>query len=273
LDPEILETPARKGFGDWPALMLSAAVVGVAAGLLPVGAGGSARLTNPIAHDVSYPQCRVRLPTGGSTGIVGVTAGRPFSTNACLKAEYGWASSRPQPPQLYMNTSNPGNAASYWTVRAGPGPRSCTAADLDDPANLNCAYNFGWNSARDAVARALGSIGKAAVTHAWWLDAETANSWNGTTAANAQDLQGSIDYLRSARVPATGFYSTSLQWSTITGGYQSPAGSNPPPGNWIASASSAAEARSWCSPDRAFSDGAVYLVQYLVGNFDGDYLC
>jgi len=258
------------------ALVLSAAALGAALMAMspaaPAGARGVSGGAGTAAYDVSYPQCGGALPGGGSTGIVGVTAGRPFSANYCLGSEYKWAQGKAQPPQLYMNTSNPETASAYWNTRAGSGPRVCTSANLSDPGNLDCAYNYGWNAARDAVSQAVASIGKNAVTHAWWLDVETANSWNGTAAANGQDLQGSIDYLRSVAVPGTGFYSTGYQWGVITGGYH-PSAVTPSPANWLAGASNASQARSWCAPTRSFSGGAVRLVQYPSGSFDGDYVC
>jgi len=239
----------------------------------PAGARGGAASSSAAAYDVSYPQCGGRLPSGGTTGIVGVTAGLPWSINSCLATEYRWAAAKPQPAQLYMNTSNPETASAYWSSRTSTGPRVCTAAEQVDPGNLDCAYNYGWNSAQDALSRALSAIGSAAATHAWWLDVETGNSWNGTTAANAQDLQGTVDYLLSAGVPATGFYSTSYQWGVITGGYQAPTGTAGAPANWVAGAGNASQAKTWCAPTSTFSGGAVHLVQYPSGAFDGNYVC
>ncbi len=235
--------------------------------------GGPTRSSGAAAYDVSYPQCGGRLPSGGSLGVVGVTAGLPWSTNSCLASEYTWAASKSQPVQLYMNTANPETASSSWSVRAGSGPRTCTATNLADPSNVDCAYNYGWNSANDALARATTAIGAGAGTHAWWLDVETGNSWNGSAGANAQDLQGSVDYLLGAKVPAVGFYSTGYQWGVITGGYQSPTGVTPAPADWLAGASTSSQAASWCSPTRSFSGGSVRLVQYPSGSFDGDAVC
>ncbi|MFN2466325.1 MAG: hypothetical protein ABR598_08700 [Candidatus Dormibacteria bacterium] len=231
--------------------------------------GGS---TAVAAYDVSYPQCGKRLPTGGTLAIVGVTDGLPWSTNPCLGSEYAWAASRPS-AQLYMNTANPETASSYWTQRAANGPKLCGTANLADPSDLNCAYNYGWNSAADALTRATTAIGTAATAHAWWLDVETANSWNGTTGANAQDLQGSIDKLRSVGVPGVGFYSTTYQWGVITGGWQAPVDTSGYPSDWVAGASNATQATSWCAPSYAFSGGPVRLVQYPSGNLDGDVIC
>jgi hypothetical protein len=234
---------------------------------------GPAKSVGAAAYDVSYPQCGVRLPSDGNLGIVGVTAGLPWSTNSCLAPEYAWAAAKSQPAHLYMNTANPETASSSWGARAGSGPRPCTAANLADPSNIDCAYNYGWNSATDALARATATVGAAASTRAWWLDVETGNSWNGTTTANAQDLQGSVDYLRGASVPAVGFYSTGYQWGVITGGYHPATAVAPAPADWLAGATSVRQATSWCSPTRSFSGGVVRLVQYPSGGFDGDVVC
>ena len=237
-------------------------------------ARASAASTNSaVAYDVSYPQCGAGLPGGGSVGIVGVTNGLPWSTNPCLASEYRSAAAKPQPAQLYMNTANPETASSNWAARAGSGPRPCTSANLADSSHVGCAYNYGWNSARDALARARAAIGAAGARNAWWLDVETGNSWNGRGAANAQDIQGSVDYLRGARVSGIGFYSTPYQWGIITGGWHPAVGSAGSPAVWIAGAGSAGQARSWCSRSRSFSGGAVRLVQYPVGDFDGNYIC
>ena len=246
------------------------AVLSVLAGGAP--AGGSARLATSDGWDISYPQCGVAPPGDGGTGVVGATAGRPFSTNYCLAAQFEWASRKAQPPHLYMNTSNPENHSAYWTLRAGTGPRACAGPNLDDPANLDCAYNFGWNNARDAVAGARELIGGAAFTHAWWLDVETANSWNGTPEANAQDVQGTLDFLGSLHVPATGIYSTGYQWAEITGGYHPPPGAAAA-GNWVAGATTRKQARAWCSADHAFSGGTVRMVQWVNGDFDANEVC
>ncbi|HXA42985.1 MAG TPA: hypothetical protein VNV65_08765 [Candidatus Solibacter sp.] len=256
-------------------LSVLAAVAGSLSQATPAAAGSGrpSKTASAAAYDVSYPQCGSRLPSGGQQGVVGVTAGIPWSSNSCLSSEYGWAASKPQPAQLYMNTANPETASSSWSTRAGSGPRTCSAANLADPSNVDCAYNYGWNAARDALGRATGIIGAVAGTHAWWLDVETGNSWNGSTAANSSDLQGSVDALLAARVPAVGFYSTGYQWGVITGGYQAPSTSAGSPANWLAGAASATLAASWCSPAHSFSGGPVHLVQYPSGNFDGDTIC
>ena len=65
-----------------------------------------------------------------------------------------------------------------------------------------------------------------------------------------------------------GIYSTPKQWGIITGSdYQ------PKLPVWVPGASDAIEALSYCRPDHAFGGGTVWLVQYPLGDFDGDYAC
>jgi hypothetical protein len=259
-------------------LLLSA--LSVAAALVTFGAtavASDARSTtpSPAGYDVSYPQCGTTLPSGGVIAVVGVTNGLPYSSNPCLASEYRWAAKKSKPAEFYMNTANPETASRYWSTRAGQGPRPCSTSDLSNPANLNCAYNYGWNSASDALQRAAAATSTTVATsHPWWLDVEEANSWNGTTAANAQDLQGSVDYFRSRGVPRVGFYSTGYQWGQITGGAHFAATtSQPAPANWLAGLSDVRDAAAHCNAASSFSGGRVTLTQYPSGGFDGDYVC
>ena len=225
-------------------------------------------------YDISWPQCPSGFPAGGAFGIVGVTNGLAFSANPCLPNEYTWASGRPYEAGLYMNTGNPETASSNWPGRAGVGPRTCTTTNLADPSNVDCAYNYGWNAATDALRVATANVGTAARTLPWWLDVEVGNSWNGTAAANSSTVQGYIDYVRSQATGAVGIYSTGYQWGQITGGYTVPSSpSNPAAPDWLAGASSVSQAANMCDPANSFSGGPVQLVQYPNGGFDGNYVC
>jgi hypothetical protein len=219
-------------------------------------------------YDISWPQCPSNFPAGGAFGIVGVTNGLAFSANPCLSGEYTWASARPYSAALYINTGNPETASANWPGRAGVGPRPCSTANLSDPSNVDCAYNYGWNAATDALNVASANVGAAARALSWWLDVELGNSWNGTLAANSSTIQGYIDYQRSQSTGTVGIYSTGYQWGQITGGYQVPSAPD-----WLAGASSVTEAANLCTPANSFSGGAVQLVQYPNGSFDGNYVC
>src|SRR5438270_2612520 len=80
--------------------------------------------------DVSWPNCSSKI-SATTFGIVGVTGGKGFSQNTCLKAEafhFGNLS-------LYVNTGYPGQS---YGLKYQNAPRVCAATDL------NClAYNYG----------------------------------------------------------------------------------------------------------------------------------
>src|SRR6202171_6514644 len=225
-------------------------------------------------YDISWPQCGSSFPSGGTFGIVGVTDGLAFSANPCLSAEYAWAtattSTRIYTPGLYINTGNPETDSIYWPDRAGHGPRTCnTPAELNDRSNVDCAYNYGYNAATDALNVATANVGSAARTLPWWLDVELANSWSGSFAANSSTIQGYIDYQRSQSTGTVGIYSTGYQWGQITGGYTVPSAPD-----WLAGAANRRRAARPCNkPASWFNGGPVQLVQYPNGGFDGNLVC
>lgn len=215
-----------------------------------------------VGYDVSYPQCGGRLPKDAAFGIVGVSDGLAYGKNPCLAEQYLWALKTPNPPAFYMNTGNPGTAATRADWYAQDGPHLCDVAN-----EAGCAYNYGFHAAGSAMEYAASQTSDAAATGAaWWLDVETANSWSTDQSLNVVDIQGSIDFLRDAGVGTVGIYSTGYQWGQITGGNQ--LGSAP---NWVAGALNAKSAPGSCSS--SFSGGKVGLVQYSSGGFDANYAC
>lgn len=212
-------------------------------------------------YDVSYPQCGKALPRGGAFGVVGVTSGLPWSANSCLGAEYQWARGLASPASFYMNTANPGPISKYWNR---PGPRTCAAPT--SYGDVGCAYNYGWNAANDAWTVANGATSGGAGGKYWWLDVETVNSWNGTTAANGEAIQGYLDALRSLGAGGVGVYSTAYQWTAITGGRVF---SGVP--NWVAGARNPRDAAQRCGA--SFAGGPVWLVQYVAQGVDTNYVC
>jgi hypothetical protein len=225
--------------------------------------GGSlaAQAAPVIGNDVSWPQCGRPLPAGAAFGIVGVNDGKPFTDNPCLVAEYQWAAATGLAPGLYINTSNPGtqSEAVDWYSQRSPNA-ACSRANA-----AACAYDYGYNGARQAYAFANARVA-AGPGHTWWLDVETGNSWSGDLAANLADIAGAIDYLASRGV-VVGVYSTRYQWSKITGG-----ASIPGLPNWVAGATDADQASRFCST-RSFTGGPVLLVQFVQGRFDYDVAC
>jgi hypothetical protein len=244
-------------------LVVAAGVVALAVALVTSTGGGASTFypAGSTGYDVSYPQCGTTLPRSGSFGIVGVTNGLPWSVNPCLSAQYQWAAGKASGASLYVNTANPGPISKYWTR---PGPRAC--ADPMSYSDLGCAYNYGWNAANEAWTAANAATSGAAAGKYWWLDVETVNSWNGSTAANGETVLGYLDALRSLGAGGVGIYSTAYQWSTITGGRQFAGVSN-----WVAGARNARDAAQRCGS--SFAGGPVWLVQYIVKGVDSDYVC
>lgn len=192
-----------------------------------------------VGSDISWPQCGTAVPATPAFGIVGANDGRPYTDNPCIVAQNSWASASGL-VMFYMNTADP----------AVPGYQ---------------AYDYGYRAAQGAYQYANRYV-KAGPTHVWWLDVETENSWDGSTTANLLDIEGSLAFFATNKVPV-GIYSTKYQWGVITGG-----ASIPGVLNWVAGASGSADAPGFCSPAHSFTGGPVYMVQYTT-QFDYDLLC
>ena len=192
--------------------------------------------------DVSYPNCRTSIPRS-SFGVVGVNRGLFYSYNQCLAAQATHFSNL----SLYINTG--------WYDQSShissQSPKLCAVGDA------NClAYNYGYNAALDGFNYAI-SQGVSSST--WWLDVETANSWNANVIQNQNSLQGSHDALINSGAPTVGVYSTTAQWQSITGGWQN----NWP--NWGASTwTTAKQAAKYCAGHQ-FNGGPTFLIQFPVG--------
>jgi len=218
-------------------------IFGAQAGALDIYQSGT------VGLDVSYPNCSAKIPQT-AFGIVGVNHGLLYSYNNCLVAEAASVSNL----SLYMNTG--------WYNQSthinSTSPLVCSAADA------NClAYNYGYNAALDSLSYS-GSQSVRSTT--WWLDIETANSWNSDVIQNRNSLQGSYDALKNNGILTIGVYSTSAQWQSITGGWQN----NWP--NWGATTwATSKQAAKYCS-GHAFTGGLTYLVQYS-GKLDQNYAC
>jgi len=228
----------------------------------------------PVTYDVSYPQCGGALPTSPESGIVGVNNGVVLSGNPCLATEYAWAAkATAYPPAFYANTANPGPAySSHWPA-GSTFPQAC-----DGTNNTACSYDYGWNYATDALSRAMAVTTNAAAA-TWWLDVETGNSWQTleaaygqTAAAQANDrasLAGAIDALRYGGVVTIGVYSTSYQWTQITGGSGTQFAAQPA---WVAGTGPLSTAQTNCRT-ASFTGGRVTLTQYARSGYDADYRC
>jgi hypothetical protein len=246
-------------------------------------ASTTARTPGMIGADVSYPQCAIGEPIGGSFAVVGVTNGTLFTTNPCLASELSWASTLVVSPAFYTTTADPGPAySSHWPASDTTSPEVC-----DGTNTTACSYDYGWSAALASYQSALdaetanGATNPAGATSAatWWLDVENSSSWQtqesqyGATAvfeANDQAaLQGMIAALQSAGVASLGVYSSALQWQGIMGAIGTAFTALP---IWLAGFSSLTNAQAGCA-NASFSGGPVALAQYISGNNDDDVAC
>ncbi len=293
-------------------LVALALPVGVASAAKPShgGGGGGGSTSTPTGNDISYPQCGGSFPVGAAFGIVGVNDGLANNLNPCLgpdssytQSELYWAvadtvGGTTQPPaSLYVNTADPGNMyngtpiADWPTSGTAPSQYgSCTTTTSGGytvGANSTaCAWVYGYNKAtQDAawLSEAAGninsqspptSVSTSPSAYPWWLDVETANSWQSGTsgqAMNVADLQGMVAGLRAAGASTVGVYSTSAQWSQITGGTSSSSGSlwNVP--EWLPGARTLSGAQGNCTQP-SFTGGPITLTQWA-SHPDGDYAC
>jgi hypothetical protein len=96
---------------------------------------------------------------------------------------------------------------------------------------------------------------------------ETANSWSDASLLlNRAALRGAIDFLK-ARGAILGLYSTSRQWTEVTGGWAAPGFD----ANWLAGADSPAQAAAMCGS--SITGAPVWLVQFVREGLDADRAC
>lgn len=258
-------------------------------------APASARAVTATGNDIAAPQCGSTFPSGAGFGVVGVDGGVVFSANPCLgtgngPSELAWARQTPGGAQLYANTGDPGPAYSTHWPLGQTSPRTCAATDPNSPA---CSYDYGWNAATASFSHAVAAqeqLGTAAAAApaavaalAWWLDVETANSWQTletgygpTQASQANDtaaLSGEVAYLSSQQVSQVGLYSTDGQWTQITGGAPVTGAAFAANPEWVTGAASSAAAQQSCSGS-GFAGGPVGLSQFVPATGDDvDYAC
>jgi hypothetical protein len=242
-------------------LLSIASILATATSLLANQAAPVAYTHGSTGYDISFPQCGGAYPAG-AFGIVGVNGGYPFvHYNPCLADEYA----RSPKAALYINT---GYDPIYTQVDGQHTIPECLtrSAVIQGSADQKAAWAVGCSEA----SRSVGYAASQGVTkpRGWWLDVETENSWSSTDLSlNQFTVQGVVDTLRKT-TSAVGIYSTGYQWGKITGGL-------PVSGvtaNWVATGSLSGEgAHSHCGT--GFSGAPVWLVQYIQGGFDTNYVC
>lgn len=245
---------------------------------------GLARPQRPVVsagYDISWPQCGRAYPSRVLFGIVGVNGGLPFSVNPCLggrAGELAWAERAEPVPILYVNTADPGPALSMHWPNGQASPQPCNTSGNLGPDTPQCSFDYGWNAAADSYADAVAaykSLGQlpASATQTpqpdeWWLDVESANSWEQTTTNDVQALAGEVAYLQSQSVTAIGFYANSSDWATITGDTTAFAAFP----SWLPGAGAERQAQTRCSSIGANGGRARYS-QYATNGYDGDVRC
>jgi hypothetical protein len=240
-----------------------------------------------VGNDISYPQCGQTLPNGQGFGIVGINGGIATTTNPCLSTQLLWAegslgTSNQAKVQLYVNTGNPGLEGRWPTNNTDPAGNTAPNpfGTCNGTITNACAWQYGWNRAVDDVQNKFIPAAQAAAVDAtpsdypWWLDVETANSWDsGSSDAltrNRVDLEAMVSYFKSQGIKV-GIYSTSTMWATIVGDVPSDSNLNGL-ANWRPGATNLADAQTNCSLTSLTSGGIIALTQFT-GSFDNDYSC
>lgn len=241
--------------------------------------------------------------TGGLANDLNPCFGPSSSYPSFSQTELYWAvassaggTSQPK-ASLYVNTADPGNVDNGSVIADWPtsgttayGPCSTTTVtissgtyDLGADSDA-CAWQYGYDKAtQDAswLAAAASAIDDqsppvrvtgAAGNYPWWLDVETANTWQSDTAMNVADLQGMIAGFQAAGATTVGAYSTSSQWNSITGGTSSASGSLYQIPDWIPGARNLSDAEANCAAP-SFTGGTVTVTQWFGHPYDGDYAC
>jgi hypothetical protein len=252
-----------------------------------VAAASSSTAPTPAAtslgYDISYPQCGHTLPSAPGFGVIGANGGMTFTVNKCLATELTWAKSAANStPAFYANTGTPGPAFTSNWPQSQQTPQVCGGANT-----VPCAYDYGWNAARESFANAVAaesadgaaSPSAAAIASPWWLDVETGNAWEvkagyygPTAAAYANDtamIEGEIASFQNIGVTTIGVYSTPQQWRAITDA--TPANFPAVP-VWIPGFGSLATAETGCYTT-SFTSARVAMTQYGANGYDADYVC
>lgn len=245
-------------------LALAACLVAVRASAATVSGGG---------WDVSWPQCLAppssssheALPVAPSLGIVGVNDGSPFTTNPCLGSELTWAGSA---AAVYINTADPGPSSANWPKKATE-PKTCVAVDGSYLTGA-CAYDYGWNSAKNAEAAFAASVPTTLPAKlGWWLDVEAGNTWQSSAALNTDTINGIIAYLRSTavtNVASVGIYTNRDGAATIF----TPSGVAAGTLSWLATGQATEAAALSVCGDPGFTGAGIAMVQYWPTSIDLD---
>ncbi|HEX2073173.1 MAG TPA: hypothetical protein VHF92_05255 [Geodermatophilus sp.] len=258
-----------------------------ATGLLmgPPPAARAAPEPTSVGYDVSHPQCGEDLPERRAFAIVGVNGGLATRRNPCLVEQLEWAAGSSgavsaQPAvQLYVNTANPGQVRHLVTT--WPDDGQTPYGRCDGGNSRACSFRYGWIRAYVDVhgfflpaARRAG-LDPDPAAYRWWLDVESANTWQwGSAAALARNraaLEGMTAYLEQTGAEV-GLYSTGRQWARIVGDVPRDSRLHGLD-SWLAGALSRAGAEDNCADRPLVDGGEVVLTQYVEDDLDHDHSC
>ncbi|HET9092378.1 MAG TPA: hypothetical protein VFN50_08210 [Acidimicrobiales bacterium] len=305
--------PDRLAVGLAALLLVLANATPAAAARRPHSGGGSAPTGNDVSYPQcastlpASPAFGIVGVNGGLANDLNACLGPSGSYPSYSQSELYWSASSSvggtaQPPtSLYVNTADPGNefggsAITDWptsssssdpygtcatTTISTTGGSQTVGADSDA-----CAWQYGYDKAAQdgrwltAAAQAIDAqsppvqVASSPATYPWWLDVESANTWQSGTAGdsmNVADLQGMIAALGADGVTIVGVYSTAAQWDQVTGGTTAASGSLYGIPDWIPGARSLSQAESNCAL-ASFTGGTVALTQWS-GRLDYDWSC
>jgi hypothetical protein len=245
---------------------------------------------------------------GGLANVLNTCLGPTPLYLLCTQSELYWAASSSsgttsQPrASLYVNTADPGNIheeepiGDWPTEGEAPEYGKCETSTVTTRKGTHtvgenspaCAFVYGYRRAEQDIAW-LGEEAEAidqqesstpvftlASAYPWWLDVETANSWQPEAegrAMNAADLQGMVAALQASNVKTIGVYSTESQWIQIAGVTTAASGALHGLPDWIPGARSQSGAESNCSLG-SFTGGGVTLTQWVEHrSVDHDHAC
>ena len=293
------------------ALLLSQAVPALAAKTSGGGSGGgtAAPTGNDISYPQcggAYPSGSAFGIVGVNHGLantlnpcLGPSANYPSYSQSELYWAVATATGATSQPKasLYVNTADPGNIyngtpIADWPTSGTTPYGSCSTTTVTTKNgtytvgqnSLACAWQYGdlrasqdaaWLSNAAGAINALGapiSVPTTAGAYPWWLDVETANSWQSGTsgqAMNVAGLQGMIAALQGAGATAFGVYSTATQWSSVVGSIA--LGSLQGLPDWVPGAKTLSGAISNCK-QTSFTGGKVTITQYT-SRIDTDHAC
>jgi hypothetical protein len=227
----------------------------------------------PVGSDVSDPQGAGPYSAKQAFGIVGVNWPNAAKANPYRTTEIDWAlgttGKTAQPKvQLYVLGAEPGKAAaSTW-------PKTNTASNgkvVTNPygkcANTDstaCTFIYGYNLAVHDTA-----FVSHPTNYRWWLDIETAETWQTNTTAghqrNEAAIEGMLAAFKAAKIATVGIYSTGYQWGRIAGAVPATSTLAKLP-NWIPiGVGTAAQAKKACT-DKALMHGKVVMTQFVTGS-------